>query len=225
MKTTNFNMDLMVPNQTNKDVVFNESLLTIDNFLSITVNGFTKNPPETLQEGEKYIITDGEYKNHICFKTHESKDVSYFLPKTGTLFFILENHNFMLFENNNWEEIKFSSTNDDALNAFSHMYVPEKFTCIDGYFEVPNNTPYLHLYLHNDAELDFSKVEMLETTIVIKQCYNDIKELTWPHNILWENKSPHELTKIPNASDIVKLYRLPETTHFLGIIITQNFQF
>jgi hypothetical protein len=43
MKTTNFNMELMVPNQVNKDVIFNESLLTIDNFLGITLNGFMDN--------------------------------------------------------------------------------------------------------------------------------------------------------------------------------------
>jgi hypothetical protein len=60
---------------------------------------------------------------------------------------------------------------------------------------------------------------------MIKQCYNSSKALIWPDNILWQNKALHQMTQTPNATDIVKLYRLPETTHFLGTVVAQNFQF
>jgi len=41
MKTTNFCMDLMVPSQLNKDIVFNEALLKIDSFMNF-YNGTQK---------------------------------------------------------------------------------------------------------------------------------------------------------------------------------------
>ena len=65
MKTTCFNMDLMVPNQINKDVIFNESLLKIDNFLNSTVNGFIEDIPDNPGIGEKYIITSGKYTDSV----------------------------------------------------------------------------------------------------------------------------------------------------------------
>ena len=56
MKTNNFSINLMVPGQAEKDIVFNESILLIDQFLSNSVNGFTKDTPKSLKIGEKFII-------------------------------------------------------------------------------------------------------------------------------------------------------------------------
>ena len=57
MQTTNFNIDLMIPNQINKDVIFNESLITIDEFLKFTIDGFIDSKDEQIEIGKKYIIT------------------------------------------------------------------------------------------------------------------------------------------------------------------------
>ena len=103
--------------------------------------------------------------------------------------------------------------------------VSKNFTGIDDVFDAPNHTPYLHLYLNSDVTLNFEQVEIPEVTIMIKQCYNASKALIWPDNILWQNKALHQMTQTPNATDIVKLCRLPETTHFLGTVVAQNFQF
>jgi hypothetical protein len=206
-------MDLMIPNQVNKDVVFNESLLTIDNFLGITLNGFMDNVPENLAAGEKYIITIGDHKNHICYKAHESKGITYFIPQKGALFFLLENCNFVLYNGDTWENIQLNSSGNND------------FTAIDDIFDVPNHIQHLHLYLNNDTTLNFEQVTIPEVTIMIKQCYNAFKNLIWPDNILWQNKIPHKITQTPNAIDVIKLYRLPKTTHFLGTITAQNFQF
>ncbi|MDP5083416.1 MAG: DUF2793 domain-containing protein [Rickettsiaceae bacterium] len=202
--------------------MFNESLLTIDNFLGISLNGFMNNAPKELTNGEKYIITNGEYKNHICYIAHESKGVSYFLPQKGALFFLLEKRNFILYNGANWEEIQFNSSEQEIAVTPS---VSKNFTGIDDTFDAPNHTAYLYLYLNSNTTLKFEQVEMPEITIMIKQCYNASMSLIWPDNILWQNKSPHQMTQTPNATDIIKLYRLPETTHFLGVVIAQNFQF
>ena len=63
MKTTNFSMDLMIPSQLNKDITFNEALLKIDSFMSLSVINFIDQKPEHLKNGEKFIISNGEHKN------------------------------------------------------------------------------------------------------------------------------------------------------------------
>lgn len=224
MKTTCFNMDLMVPNQINKDVIFNESLLKIDSFLNFTVNGFIEDIPDNLGIGEKYIITSGKYIDHICYISHESKGVQYFLPKQGMLVFSLKTHNFLLYINNQWQEIQLNSNNESNENI-AIPNIDKNFTGINELFEAPADKSYLYLYLKGDTTLGFEQTAIPELTIMIKQCYDASYTLTWPENILWEDKTPHLMSKTPNATDLIKLYQLPETTHFLGKIIAQNYQF
>lgn len=224
MKTTCFNMDLMVPNQINKDVVFNESLLKIDSFLNSTVNGFIEDIPDNLEIGEKYIITSGKYTDHICYMSHESKGVQYFLPKQGMLVFSLKTHNFLLYISNQWQEIQLNSYNESNANI-AIPSIDKNFTDINELFEAPADKSYLYLYLNGNTTLGFEQITIPELTIMIKQCYNASYALTWPENIIWENKAPHTMTKAPNATDLIKLYQLPETKHFLGKIIAQNYQF
>jgi hypothetical protein len=45
------------------------------------------NASKELTHGEKYIITNGEHKNHICYKAHEAKGVSYFTHPKERCFF------------------------------------------------------------------------------------------------------------------------------------------
>ena len=222
MKTTCFSMDLMVPGQINKDVTFNESLLKIDSFLNFTVNGFIEDIPDNLAIGEKYIISTGEYTDHICYMSHESKGTQYFLPTQGMLVFSLKSHNFLLYIDNQWQEIQL---NNESNKNVSIPSIDKNFTGINEVFEAPADKLYLYLYLNGDATLGFEQVAIPELTIMIKQCYDASCALTWPENILWEDKAPHIMTKTPNVTDLIKLYRLPETTHFLGKIIAQNYQF
>lgn len=232
MKTTNFHMDLMIPNQSNKDVVFNESLLTIDNFMKLSINGFITTPPTSLAVGEKYIITTGEHKDRICYRVHASKAIQYCVPSKGMMFYLDEAHNFILYNGDEWLEINANhNSNDGAASASesrdssSNFPVAKNFTGINELFEADSTTPYYYLYLNGETSLSFNQAELAEITIIIKQCSNASFPLIWPDNILWEHKTPHTMTHTANSIDIIKLYRLPETTHFLGKIIGQNFQF
>lgn len=229
MKTNHFDMDLMVPNQPNKDIVFNEALLTIDNFLGITVDGILTSTPDEIVVGTKYIITNGDYRNCICYRTQESKATEYYHPQNGALFFSLESHNFMLYNNNSWEEIQLNSGGGTpfytAQAATAASTTETNFTGTNDEFIATENKPYFYLYLNNNSTMNFDQITLSEITIIIKQCHNASYTITWPYNILWENRTPHVITGTPNATDIIKLYRLPETTHFLGKIIAQNFQF
>lgn len=90
MKTTNFSMDLMVPLQLNKDTIFNEALLKIDSFMNLSVIDFIDHKPENLKNGEKFIISTGEYKNNICYKPMYSKTILLSEPKEGMLVFVIK---------------------------------------------------------------------------------------------------------------------------------------
>jgi hypothetical protein len=98
MKTKAFALDLMVPNQTHKDIVFNESMLTIDQFLNISVKGFIKNVPKTLNVGDKLIISTGSKKDHICFLLHKSKKIELLKPINGMVVFSTKHSCFYLYD-------------------------------------------------------------------------------------------------------------------------------
>lgn len=240
MKTVNFNMDLMVPSQVNKDVIFNESLLMIDCFMQMSVVNFTDSTPENIEVGQKYIITDGDYVNHICYLSYSSKEVEYLKPQNGMIIFIVENNHFVIYNGQQWEPVILNessssySSNSSSSSSYSSSsnssssfpkIVDNKFTAIDGITRIRENKSNFYLYLSNDAELNLDEIQTAEITFVIKQSANATHSLQWPNNILWENKEPHEMTRTINSTDLIKLYRLPESNHFLGKIIAQNFQF
>ena len=216
MKTTNFNMQLMIPGQANKDIIFNESLLKIDSIINLTINSVIDHPPEKLNINEKYLVSKGKHQDKICYISHKSKAIEFISPFQGMMVFALKNHCFLLYENKKWSELKLS---DNEPN------VDGKFTGIDGEFIAPPSKSYLYLYLNTNTSISLDQVCIAELTIMIKQCSNNSRQLTWPNNILWEKKVVHSMTKTPNATDIVKFFRLPETTHFLGKIIAKNYQF
>ena len=59
MKTYNYGIDLMIPMQINRDIVFNEALLTIDSFCNSIVISFIDRKPSNPVIREKYILTEG----------------------------------------------------------------------------------------------------------------------------------------------------------------------
>lgn len=214
MKTNNFAIDLMVPGQIEKDIIFNESILLIDQFLNNSVNGFIKDVPDSLEVGEKFIILNGDKKNHICFLSHNSKSIEFLTPSDNTVVFSKEQKCFFLFDKDNWIKINTGSSQ-----------VPMNFTGISESYTVPVDIANHYLYLSEDCAITLTKTTLPEITTIIKQNANSAKTLNWPDNILWENNSAHIMTTTTNRFDIVKLFRLPESNHFLGKIVSQNHKF
>ena len=214
MKTNNFAIDLMVPGQIEKDIVFNESILLIDQFLNNSVNGFINDVPDILEVGEKFIISNGDKKNHICFLSHPSKLIEFLKPSDNTIIFSREQKCFFLFDKDHWVKINIGSSQ-----------VPTNFTDISESYTVPIDIANHYLYLTENCAITLAKTTLPEITIIIKQNANAAKTLDWPDNILWENNSAHILTTTANLFDIVKLFCLAETNHFLGKIVSQNHKF
>jgi len=213
MKTNSLALDLMIPGQDHKDLVFNESILIIDQFFNNTVSNFVEEVPEELQVGEKFIITGEARTNQICFLTHESRDIQFITPKAGMVLFLTSQLCFFLFDGEGWVKVT------------NRSQIPEHFSGIGEEHIIQNDVANHYLYLSSNSTIALPAITASELTIIIKQNHEALFTLTWPDNILWENNIAHMITAAKNSMDVVKLFSLPETNHFLGKIISQNHQF
>lgn len=213
MKTNSLALNLMIPGQDHKDIVFNESILVLDQFINNTVNNFAEETPEEIEVGQKFIITGEEHTNQICFLPHESRDIQFITPKEGMVVFLISQLCFFLFNNEGWVKVK------------KHSQIPGNFSGINGEHAIQNDIATHYLFLSANSTIALPAITTSELTIIIKQNNAAIFTLAWPNNILWENNAAHVMTAINNSMDVIKLFRIPETNHFLGKIISQNHQF
>lgn len=224
MKTYNYSIDLMLPMQMNKEILFNEAQSKIDIFCNSSIIGFRDNLPNDLIVGGKYIIRSGEHAGYIGYCINSSKGWQLLKPKEGMIMFIFVENAFFTFSNNAWNKV-ITKEEYRQVNSNNSGIDEETFIGIDGKFEVAENTEHLYLYLNNDCELDLQKLKARQVTIILKQHHQNTYNLLWSHNILWKQKTSHIMTKTANSIDIIRLYRLIETKHFIGEIIGQDYKF
>jgi hypothetical protein len=224
MKTHNYNIDLMTPQQINKEVLFNESIITLDSFCNSVITDFTKHLPTDPQVDQKYIISSGDNAGYIYYCPHPSKGWHLLKPHVGMIMFVQKKNSFYIFENHTWKMVSLGdvitqTTQNDLLNE------TESFKSVANKFEIPLESQNLYLYLNGNCQFDFSKSKSRESTIIIKQHYQNTFKTIWPNNILWKNKAPHQMTVTANSIDIIKFYQLVETKHFLAEIVGQDYKF
>jgi hypothetical protein len=105
MKTYNYEIDLMLPMQANKEILFNEAQLKMDSFCNSSVISFIDNVPGTSVVGEKYILSSGDKAGFICYCTDLSKGWQLLEAKRGMLMFVYQENNFFIFDNNLWKRV------------------------------------------------------------------------------------------------------------------------
>ena len=213
MKTHNYVLDLMAPMQANKEVLLNEAFLKLDAFVSSVVIETIDNEPEKPIVGEKYLISQGDKKDHICYCVHISRGWEYLAPSHGMFIFLLHGQNFLVFLEGAWQGL-YSKIND----------LKPQFDGVKEKFFIKNNAKNLYLYLENDCYIDCAQIDQPEITIILKQNYAKIFGIKWDERILWQDKNPPVLSK-PNCMALLKFYMLPESNHLLGQIISTNYQF
>ncbi|MGC0372019.1 MAG: hypothetical protein DGJ47_000723 [Rickettsiaceae bacterium] len=213
MKTSNLNLNLMIPSQVNKDITYNESMLKLDCFANNSINGFITEKPSNLEVGEKYILLSGEDKNIIYYRSHESKNILEHKPSKGMTMFLINKNKFIFFNGNEWLDCIENTARQEG-----------SFISIQKLFKLPAHKAVHYLYLAEDVNLSVSKMNFSEITILLKQSVDNLFKINWPRNILWPNADCEVVIK-KNSMVIVKLYALPETDHYLGSIIAQNFSY
>lgn len=214
MKTPFYEIDLMIPLQLNKDVVFNESLLKLDSLINPCVKDFLPQVPESLNVRDKFIITQGDDKNKICYRPSETKQIMIYQPKDGMITYVLNKKLFYIFSSNTWQAITHNVSTD--IPPAKH----ETFLGIEKKYIVPKHTHH-YWYLKADTEIVINE-DIQEMTIIIKQSVNNSYSIKWHNNILWSNSIPHQMSLKQNSMDLIKLYKIPESIHFIGSVIAQN---
>lgn len=221
MKTHYYDIDLMLPQQINKEILFNEALLKIDSLCNLTVLDFIDEVPSTNPNaGEKYILSSGENSHNICYYLSSSKDWQMLQPKKGMMIFVILKNSFFIF-NEQWQEVNFVEKNI-CLTASS---IGRGFLGINGEFSIPPDKKYIYLYLNGNSVIKLSSIKLNKITVIIKQNFEHGFKLDWSGNILWNNKTTHEISATPNVTDIITFYKLPETDYFLAEIVGKNYQF
>ncbi len=215
MKTTNYQFTLMQQGQERKDFVYNETVLKLDSILNFAINDFVAKEPISLTPQKKYIISNGKYKNQICYFAHKSKGVQYNIPYENMIIYVINKNKFYIFLDNKWSAISFDKP----------IISKQNFVGIKDDFTLAENQNYQYLYLNGNANLNFGNINLPFFTLIIKQNYQNIFDLKWQDDILWPNKTKVKISNQINAIDLFCFYKLPESSHFLASVINQNYQY
>ena len=99
MKTLYYDIDLIVPHQTNKEVLINEALLKLDSFCNNAISDFIDSiPTAPPKAGEKYILSAGQSLHKICYCIDPSKGWQILEPQMGMIVFVIRRNSFFVFD-------------------------------------------------------------------------------------------------------------------------------
>jgi hypothetical protein len=202
----------MTPMQTNKEIVFNEAILKLDGFCNAVIKSFVAEIPSQYEIGDKYILSEGENRNNICYIFAEASGWQQLQPKKGMIFFCEQLGETIFFNGQNWLPIS-------SLNSSS------RFLGINNTFAPNANDNYLCLYLRGNTTIDISNVHVNKITMIIKQNFEIPYAVSWGGQILWPNRNSHQITQNINNFDVLEFYRLYETDHFIAKIVGVNYQY
>lgn len=105
MITNNYEFDLMMPAQVNKDVVFNEAITKLDAFCNFSINSFASAVPYDLIPGQMHIITEGTHSMSICYCPSVASGWKIYKPKNGMILFVRSENKFFLFDGTKWNTV------------------------------------------------------------------------------------------------------------------------
>lgn len=223
MKTHHYNIDLMVPMQTDKEILFNEAQVKIDSFCNASVRGFIAHAPDTAPVvGDKYILSAGTNSGYICYCANLSKGWQMLEPQIGMIIFVCEANSFFIFNNDNkW--LKVIGANREDAAQYEAQATPNRFIGINGQFTIPATIGYIPLYLNDNCAINTEQVQCNQFTIILKQNYATLYTIEWSQNLMWQNKTPHQITKKANVMDIISFYRIVETQYFAAVVVAQGY--
>lgn len=217
MKTNNLSLELMVPSQINKDIIYNEAILKLDDFSNLSICDFINTYPNQLDPGIKYIIRNGDDQNKICYRSHESKPIMLHEPRDGMVIYMISQGKFLFYSKDEWRECLDNQPQTlSKSNNFSGVY---------GQHTLPPNTQNHYLYLSEDTEITAQNLQFETINLIIKQSHSVANNLTWSSNILWNNKQAPTPKPAQNSLSFFQLYALPETDHYFGIVLGENFNY
>lgn len=228
MQTTNYGIDLMLPSQANKDVVFNEAITKIDAFCNFAINSFEGKVPAKLNVGAMHIVCEGSHAMSICYCPSEAAGWKIQKPKKGMIFFVRSENKLFYFDGIKWEPVTGVSGAGSSAYASSGggaEFMAPKTSGVSGNFNIPAGMSKLWLYMSADGRVDLSSATTNTITLIIKQNYQKICKLEFGGNILWKDKRPFQVSQKINAFDIIRFHKISETDHWIPEIVGQGFEY
>lgn len=212
MKTKTYNLELILPDQLNKEVFFNENLGVIDSFCNNSIEAFVPSAPASTHKDKKFIITQGEHRNKICYATFPNKDWRYLTPTIGMTFFCYEQKNFTYFNGSEW-----------IMQVVKSDMLPRNFESASGDAIIKDSFSYF--YLNGQTKFIIENSGTSSITLIIKQNYSNIYDVSFDAPILWKNGRAYQSSRTPNKIDYVKLIKLPETSHYLCEVSSTGYSY
>ena len=102
MITNNYGIELMIPSQVNKDVIFNEAISKLDGFCNMVIVSFIDSLPLELTIRSLHIISNGIDKNSICYCPSNASGWKLLKPTPNMIFYVKSERNFFCFNGDNW---------------------------------------------------------------------------------------------------------------------------
>jgi hypothetical protein len=249
MKTRNFQMGYVLPEETHKEVFFNENLGVLDAMLTATIVGFRDAVPPDTEKSSKFILTAGDKANHLCFTIDDEKDWQFLAPSRGMFFYCEEMANFIKFDGKSWAKAIFANMPESevthasiiesipantasaaaaASSAFSPDldYSKENITeePVEIFFEGASgdyeiSKQMTYLYLGGKTKLILAGSKHIILDIILKQNSSKVFDVEFDAPILWKSGGKYVSSRSPNRFDQIRLIKLPETEHFIGEVI------
>jgi len=227
MLTNNYGLDLMLPSQTNKDVVFNEAITKIDSFCNFAVNSFEGNIPSSLNVGAMHIICEGDHAMSICYCPSEAAGWKIQKPKKGMVFFVRSENKLFYFNGAQWEAVKASEGDLSMIQTVGvgYEFIAPKTSSLAGHVNVLAGQCKLWLYMSGDGKLDLGSATTNTLTVIIKQNHQKGCSLEFGGNILWKDKKPFQIFQKVNAMDIIRFHKISETDHWIAEVVGQGYEY
>ena len=219
------NLELMHNNQVGKEIIFNESIIQIEQLCSQMVLGFIDQPHKELKKGLYIISNSGDrYHNHLSYLLLDSW--RYIPPQENMIFFIKEEKAFFKFQENSWHKISQEHSSESSTYISTQTKESKKLEYIgvsDKYI-VPIDQDFLHLYVNDNLTIEINNHQSAKITLLIKQNYQKKCKIIWADNIIFQQKA--EDLEI-NRLMVITLYKTPEDdrylTHISGIYSYSHF--
>jgi hypothetical protein len=210
------NLELMRPNQVGKEIIFNETIIQIEQLCSQMVLRFIDHPYKDLKKGLYIISKDGDrYHNHLTYPLEDRW--KYIKPQENMIIFIEEKNSFFKFQQNTWKDVTLENKSTSSPSqAVSITTSTLAYTSIKGKYTIPSENDFLHLYINGDVKFEIKNHNSPKITLFIKQHHQKKYKLTWGGNCIFAKEQP---ALEENRLIVMNLYKTPEDDRYLAEVI------
>ena len=208
MLTPFLNLELMRQNQIGKEIIFNNTILQLEQFASQMVLDFIEHPYDSMKPGMYIVLAEtSPYHNHLVYVF--SNKLKYFQAKEHMILFVNQENSFFKFFNNEWTQTHVGIKQDTELLSSELKYIGIK----DQYY-IPDGVNMLYLYIDDNVTIHLDpNLSSHRLIILIKQNYQKKMKVSWSSNVVF-NMPELDRSKII----LLELFKIPEEKKYFAYI-------